>query len=222
MNLSKFKRPLADNGIGMHFGSVTPRNFEHYLPLLKDMNIKWLVLTSAHCDLIGRVAERCLEEGIMPIARPYTKIDSRAKFSNKARWCKSPYVQIYNEPENYREWEYGMPINYFEIFADKWINQAHGVRSVGCKPGLQVTSPGDLAWMLAFIQMRGETDLWNDMWLALHLYPHLGCPPWCDEHDDDVLSFLKYAEVCEDIMGFVQFCDYLTTSSHSAIGFSLA
>jgi len=200
--LAKFPRPPDDNGLGMHFGSVTPRNFEHYLPLLKDMNIKWLVLTSAHCDLIGRVAERCLEENIMPIARPYTKIDSRAKFSNKARWCKSPYVQIYNEPENPREWEYGVPEDCLNRFWYKWIGAAHAVRSVGCKPGLQVTSPKDLRTILNYMTIRSEdTDLWPDMWLALHLYPHLGCPPTCIQHDDDALSFLKYDEVAYEISG---------------------
>lgn len=196
-------RPPDDNGIGIHFGSVTPRNFEEYLPLLKDLCVKWLVLADDSPDLIGRVATRCLEEGIMPIVRPQTPIDANANFANKARWCKSPYVQIYNEPEDSREWDYGRPRSWWGIFREKWVTQAHRVRSEGCKPGLQITNPDDLELMLDYMVDMGDEDLWPDMWLALHLYPHLGCPPTCIEHEDDILGFLKYAEVCEEIMGFV-------------------
>jgi len=177
---------------------------EKYLPLLKELHIKWVVLCDESPDLIGHASTRLLQEGIMPIARPDTKIDAHPNFANKAMWCKAPYIQVYNEPGDVREWEYGRPNGWFAMFQDKWIAKAHQVRSVGCKPGLQVMNPWELETIL--LGMRDvwlETDLWPDMWLAPHLYPSHRCEPTCTEHEDDVLGFLRYAEVCKEIMGFV-------------------
>ena len=203
MNLSKFPRPKDDSGIGIHFGSPTPRSIEKYLPILKAMRAKWVVLASESPDLIGRVAPILLENDIMPIARPQTMIDSRPNFASKARWCKSPYVQVFNEPGDDREWEHRRPKNWWEIFRRKWVAQAHRVRSEGCYPGLQVMNTLELKAMLKYMRYMGDEDLWPDMWLSIHAYPAHGCPPACTEHEDDLLSFLMYAKVCEEIMGFV-------------------
>jgi len=196
-------RPPNDNGVGIHFGSPTLPNIEKYLPTLIDMRAKWVVLADESPDLIGKVAPILIDNGIMPIARPQTYLDSRPNWANKARWCKSPYVQIYNEPGDTREWEHKRPSEWWGIFVEKWIGAAHKVRSVGCYPGLQVTSTDELRWMLQDMSARYETDLWSDMWLSLHLYPSEGCAPIATCHEDDMLAFLKYAEVCEEIMGFV-------------------
>jgi len=199
----KWPRPPNDNGIGIHFGDCLPKRVKKFLPLLKELHVKWVVLADESPDLIGKCAPMFLEEGIMPIARPQTPIDAHPRFSNKARWCKSPYVQIYNEPGDSREWDYGKPEDWWEIFMDKWVKQAHGVRSAGCYPGLQVIDAGELQKMLLYMVEQNETDLWPDMWLSVHSYPILGCPPVCTKHEDDVLGFLKFVKVCKEIMGFV-------------------
>lgn len=86
------------------------------------------------------------------------------------------------------------------------------MRSVGCYPGLQILGARTMSedeskttlWdFLVEMKRRGEETLWEDMFLALHLYPCTGCPPQNRCHEDDVLAFLDYAEVCEEIMGFV-------------------
>jgi len=196
-------KPPNDNGVGIHFGSVPMRYIEQYLPLLKELHIKWAVLCDESPDLIGHASTRLLQEGIMPVARPDTKIDAHPNFANKARWCKTPYIQVFNEPGDVREWDHGRPRESWAIFVEKWIAKAHQVRSVGYKPGLQVMNPDELRWMLLHMGARGEKDLWPDMWLALHLYPSHECFPACTEHEDDVLGFLRYAKVCEEIMGFI-------------------
>ena len=202
MNLLDFPRPPEDNGMGIHWGNCSNRSFDRYWPLFESLKFKWVVLASESEEDIGYLARRFKEHGVMPIARPQRPINQLADFAHFTRVCNSPYVQIYNEPENYREWEGHRPRGWWEFFKGKWITQAHRVRSEGCYPGLQVTSPEDLKDMLTTLAFE-EGDLVDSIWLSLHLYPHKGCPPTCTEHEDDILGFLRYAEICEDIIGFV-------------------
>lgn len=202
MKLSDWPRPIDDNGIGIHFGNVTKRALDRYLPLLKDLHIKWVVLASESDENIGKVATQLLQENIMPIARPQRPINRPAHFGHLAEACRSPFVQIYNEFGDQREWWYRKPQDWWEYSKKKWIKQAHRVRSVGCYPGLQVMDTEELKDILIDIVFN-EGDLIDHIWLSLHLYPHKGCPPTCMEHEDDVLGFLRYAKACEEVVGFV-------------------
>lgn len=203
MNLEDWPRPPEDNGRGIHFGNVTERALDKYLGLLKELQVQWVVLASESNENIGKVATGLLAEGIMPIARPQRPINQPADFGYLAESCKSPYVQIYNEFGDDREWrDHRRPEDWWEYSQDKWIRKAHQVRSVGCFPGLQVMSLDELYDILNLMIESGDSDLFSDMWLSLHLYPPLGCPPSCTEHGElDVLAWRLYDELCHEITG---------------------
>ena len=198
-------RPPKDNGLGIHWADVTLASLETYLPIAKALHLKWIVLCDGDPVRIGKVASVLSAEGIMPIARPDSKINGNRDFRAAAKQCNSPYVLVFNEFSDDREWRGGRrPDNWRFIAMDKWIGGAHAVRSVGCYPGLQVMSPDELSDMLSWMEAGGDDVLWPDMWIALHQYSALGCPPDCTKHGEyDILGFQGYADVCLKQMGYV-------------------
>lgn len=195
--------PKKDNGVGVHFGDVRIQNVQKYLPEMKAMGITWTVLCAESDGDIAKAVPEFLENGIMPVVRVDRKINRGQDWYSLTRKCGSAYMQIYNEPSDEREWARTCPRDHWAKFRDKWMGAAHGVRAAGGFPGLQVTSPFDLQDMLNYMKATGDDVLWPDMWLSLHLYPHKGCPPSCMLHEDDVLGFLRYAEVCLKTVGYV-------------------
>lgn len=205
MHLAEFPRPAADSGMGIHWADVTLASLETYLPIAKALRLKWIVLCDGDPVRIGKVASALSAEGIMPIARPDSKINGNRDFRAAAQQCNSPYVIVFNEFGDEREWRGGRrPANWREIARDKWIGGAHAVRSAGCHPGLNVMSPDELWDMLAWMKLHADDVLWPDMWIALHQYPALGCPPDCTKHEEyDILGFGVYRDVCLAWMGYV-------------------
>jgi hypothetical protein len=214
-NYPRFPKPIRDSGVGIHFGNCTVANLERWLPDLKALHMKWVVLASESEEDIGRVSARLLQEGIMPIARPQKRINCGADFGILARRCGTPYVQIYNEPGiDATAWRKGeIPKNYQEIHLNKWIAQAYKVRAAGYKAGLQIGDPAELYDFLIEMKRRGDDSLWPDMWLALHLYPPLTkpplhpnppyiCTPDCTEHYFAPQGFRPFAAACEAVIGY--------------------
>jgi len=205
---SKFLKPLKNTGRGIHLGEITVNKIENNLHHLKELGMVWAMLCAQSEENLGLAVEILEQEGIIGIARPFRKIDSSAAFGVIAPITHAKYIQIYNEPENEREWLYDMlpDIDPFIMFSQKWVNQAHGVQAAECFPGLQVTSTEDLKKMLQFIK-EDDPMLLEDMWLSIHLYPIKRngnvCPVDCMEHETCMLGFLKYAEVCKEEIGFV-------------------
>jgi len=205
VSLDKFPRPPKNNGLGIHFGDVSLPMLDKYLPLLKELHMKWVVLCDGDPVRIGKVASVLSAEGIVAIARPDSKINGNRDFRAAAKQCNSPYVIVFNEFGDDREWKRSQrPHNWQEIAWDKWIGGAHAVRSAGCYPGLQVMSPDELHGILGWMKLHGDDVLWPDIWIALHQYPAFGCPPDCTKHGEyDILGFQGYADVCLKQMGYV-------------------
>jgi len=167
MNIKDWPRPAGDTGIGVT-ASVTQKSIDRWLPEMKEMGIKWVVLGNDSQELIGRAAARYRQEGLMPIARPHRKINRKQAWYQLALTCNSPYIILYNEPEDPREWAgEKRREDYWHYFLDKWFHGADAVIAAGCNPGLQVTSPGDLE---AFLWAVDDPAIWDKMWLALHCY----------------------------------------------------
>lgn len=205
-----FPIPPKDNGVGVHFFNAKPTTIEEYMPTMKELHMTWVVLCEESDDNIAKVVPTFLENGIMPVVRVDRKINRGQDWYALTKKCGSPYMQIYNEPSGDREWAGNRPGDWWQKFKDKWIGAAYAVRAAGGHPGLQIESPegtseepSGLKDMLLYMKERGETALWEDMWLALHLYPEIGCPPTATCHDSDALGFLQYATICREIMGFV-------------------
>jgi hypothetical protein len=210
MRLEDWPTPPKTNGVGGHFGTPSAANIDEFLPLMKALHMTWVVLADDSKELIGRAVPKFLDNGIMPIVRVNRKINRGQDWYDITKITGSPYTIIYNEPSREAEWAGNIPGGWWEKFRDKWIGAAYAVQAAGSHPGLQVESPrgtakepSGLRDMLLYMKERGETSLWEGMWLALHLYPEIGCPPSATCHDSDALGFLQYAAVCEEIMGFV-------------------
>lgn len=212
MNLQGWPIPPKNNGIGHHFGDMTVANFDRWLPDIKALHVKWLVLASQSEGQIGRVAERCYQEDIMPIARPIRVINGGADFGLLASRCKTRYIQIFNEADLWRKDI--QPDNWEEIYLRNWVAQAHKVRGVGCLPGYNAMSPQDVEDMLIYMKANGDDGLFPDMWLALHLYPPLVKPPlhaeWpyvcgpnCTEHPEFApRGFEAFAAASTEVIGY--------------------
>lgn len=198
-------RPEGDNGVGVHSGVETPKGITKLLPDLKRLHIKWIVLANNNPKVLAKSSRILREEGIMPIIRKQAPINGFTNFAYVASICDSPYYLIYNEPGDDREWRRNhRPPGWWEIFREKWVKQAHNVRSVGKHPGLQLMDLTEYHDMLTWMKEQGEESLFQDMWVAPHIYPPLGCPPACTEHGTfDMLGIRDYALVCKDVMGFV-------------------
>lgn len=211
MRLEDWPRPRPrDNGVGIHFFNAKPTTVEDYMPVMKELGMTWVVLCEESDGNIAKAVPKFLENGIMPIVRVDRKINRGQDWYALTKKCGSPYMQIYNEPSGDREWAGTRPGDWWEKCRDKWIGAAHAVRAAGSHPGLQVESPrgtakepSGLEDMLNYMKTTGNDSLWPDLWLALHLYPEIGCPPTATCHDSDVLGFLQYATICREIMGFV-------------------
>lgn len=210
MRLDDWPRPPKDNGVGVHFFNAKPATVEEYMPTMKELHMTWVVLCEESDDNIAKAVPKFLENGIMPIVRVDRKINRSQDWYALTKKTGSPYTIAYNEPSGDREWAGNRPGNWWERFRDKWIGAAHAIRAAGSHPGLQVESPrgtiedpSGLEDMLLYMKVTGNDSLWPDIWLALHLYPEIGCPPTATCHDSDALGFLQYASVCQEIMGFV-------------------
>ena len=196
-------KPPDDNGVGIHSGVETPGRIIRLLPDLKRLHIKWIVLANNNPKVLAESSRILHEEGIMPIIRKQAPIDGHTNFGYVASICDSPYYLIFNEPGDDREWRGRVPSNWWEVFREKWVKQAHNVRRAGKYPGLQLMDLTEYHDMLTWMKAQGEQELFHDMWIAPHIYPPLGCPPDCTEHGVfDMLGIRDYALVCKDVVGF--------------------
>jgi len=204
VNLKDWPRPPGDNGVGVHAGRATIGRMRRNLPILKELHIKWVVLADNDPSVVARAANFLYAQGIMPLVRKQAPVDGRTQFRYVAAMCDSPYFLIFNEPGDDRQYNKPKPDNWWDIFRNKWVRQAYGVRSVGKYPGLQLMDLSEYHDMLTWMKEEGHSDLFGEMWMAPHIYPPLGCPPDCTEHGVfDMLGIRDYASVCEDVVGFV-------------------
>ena len=70
-----------------------------------------------------------------------------------------PYVQIYNEPADGREWNGKRPDNYVNVFANHWARQAAVVFDAGGYPGLQVMGKDELDAAIDAVGVQVELDV---------------------------------------------------------------
>lgn len=149
-------------------------------------------------------AKGCVDAGIMPLVRIQKPIDRPANFGRLATFALaagSRLVQIYNEPGDPREWD-DIPPDWISIFAQRWVAQAHRVRSVGALAGLQVLSLTTLRYVFDAVD---DPTLWESVFFIPHNYGYK-TPYWPPEYHldgDGPLGFLDFAEEFQQELGFV-------------------
>jgi len=179
MNLRDFPRPKNDNGIGLHFrlDLVETENKPHIsqgVEWLQQINAKWTLVAGQDWMQIGKAARLCWDAGIMPVCRLVCKIDK--PFIDWETGVKTlldlgipAYMQIFNEPGDYREWKNEVPK--IDVFGSKWADAAGRVYGAGGLPGMGGVL-GEDEWLAAFNAVEGgaQNELWSKAWFCVHNY----------------------------------------------------
>ena len=173
--LKTYPRPPHDNGRGLHFhldlsdGSIA-RNIER----LKYIDATWTLIYAPDELQTKRSAKACWEAGIMPVVRIAKQVD---KFFDPVPFVKAmqevgvpPYVQIYNEPADSREWDGKRPDNYRQVFGEKWARHAAAVFDAGGYPGLQVMGKSELDAAIDAVAAINRKDIWTRAVFVVHNY----------------------------------------------------
>jgi len=186
MELWEWPRPPEDNGLGIHLGlDFREEALAEELSRVKDLGLKWVLLVPGDEIQMERAIRLFWPQGIMPVVRPYTLIDGGHDFVRDVRIMQDcgvpPYIQIYNEPSDNREWS-DVPQGSrgkrpdLPLFVSKWVDKALAVYDAGGFPGLQVLDVGLLREVIAETRRRGVMHLWGRAWFCPHNYG-LNHPP---------------------------------------------
>ena len=221
MRLQEFPRPSNDNGWGIHFGLDLRQNaLDTYVPKMVELDLHWCLV--AHTDelQLARAAQAIWSAGIMPVSRWVGGIDqNNLDFVQFVSVLKNlnipPYVQIFNEPGDQREWKNGQPN--IDMFIARWVDHASRVANSGGFPGLQVLDANELRAVMRALKSANATTVIERMWFCAHAYGANHPPdypydsrnqqdhPGSTIFDDDAsaLAFLTFADVFKQELGFV-------------------
>jgi hypothetical protein len=238
--LRTYPRPPRDNGIGLHFHvDLTPELIQRTVTNLKSIRATWTMIFAADEQLAERAALACFRAGIMPVVRiaklidepfdpaPYVHALRRALGASDFPHdpARPPlYVQIYNEPEDWREWMphekppgWQKPSNWPEIFGRNWAHQAVRVYDAGGYPGIQTLDRDGFDVAVDAIAAMNRTDIWQRAFFAHHNYGENHPPdyPYDARNQQDhpgrtilddyicALKFLAHASWMQERLGFV-------------------
>ena len=213
--LRSFPRPANDNGRGLHFSiDLRDESIAWTVANLRSIDTRWTLIYAQDELQSGRAARACWNAGIMPVVRVGKKINEPCDSMPYVRELKAigapPYVQIFNEPSDGREWRSPVPADALQVFARNWANQAAAVVDAGGYPGLQVLEKEELDAAIDAVAEIKRTDIWERAFFCLHnyganhppIYPYdIGKTVFEDFYG--VLSFLAFAKWMQERIGFV-------------------
>ena len=144
-HLKTFPRPKNDNGIGLHFhldlrDEIIAETIEH----LRSIRATWTLIYAQDELQAKRAAAACWQQGIMPVVRIGSKIngpmvDPVPFVEALTAIGAPPYVQLFNEPEDPREYvDDETPDDWAPIFGQSWASAAARTVAMGGYAGLQV------------------------------------------------------------------------------------
>jgi hypothetical protein len=231
--LKHYPRPPKDNGIGLHFhldlrDDIIRDTVDH----LTSIRATWTLIYAQDELQAEKAATACFRAGIMPVVRPGRLVDEGfdpkpyVEALRKALAAsdfphdeKNPplYVQIYNEPEDEREWSNERPKNWAGIFGRNWANVAVQVYDAGGYPGIQVLDRPGFDAAVDSVAALGRQDIWQRAFFAHHNYGsnHPADYPYDERNQLDapgqtilgdytaVLKFLAHAAWMKERLGFV-------------------
>ncbi len=215
-HLRTFPRPPQDNGFGLHFRiGLTEESIAWTVERLKSIHARW-TLIYAQDELQAEAAARATwAAGIMPCTRIGKRIDEgfdpEPYVTALKRVDAPPYIQIFNEPGDTREWRKdALPPGWLGTFGINWARMAARVVDAGGYPGLQVLERNELDAAIDAVAAIGRPDIWDRAWFSLHnyganhppAYPYdLGLTVFDDFYG--VLSLLAFARWMQERIGFV-------------------
>jgi hypothetical protein len=227
-HLRAFPRPPQDNGIGLHFhldlpdpqtSTLIADTVEH----LKSIRATWTLIYAQDEQQAARAARPCWAAGIMPVVRIGAKINGPSidpgPYVRLLKAIGAPlYVQVYNEPEDPREWVNDQrPDDWAQIFGRNWGSTAAAVIREGGYAGLQVLSREAFDAAVDGVPGQGKAGLWQRAFFVQHNYAenHPPAYPYDERNQQDApgqtilgdtlgtLSFLAYAAWMKERLGFV-------------------
>ncbi|HRW04439.1 MAG TPA: hypothetical protein P5121_05065 [Caldilineaceae bacterium] len=221
-HLKTFPRPPRDNGRGLHF-HLDLRDFSiaETVQRLQSIHATWTLIYAQDELQAQRAAKACWAAGIMPVVRIGKKIDEFVDTEQYVRALQAinvpPYVQIYNEPGDGREWEEERPNNYTKVFGERWARHAAKTVDVGGYAGLQVMGKEELFAAVDAVAAMGRQDIWQRAFFVVHNYGvnHPPAYPYDEltqrehpgrtilEDSVSILSFLAFAKWMQERIGFV-------------------
>ena len=213
--LRSFPRPANDNGRGLHFSiDLRDESIAWTVANLRSIDARWTLIYAQDELQAGRAARACWDAGIMPVMRVGKKINEPCDSIPYVRELKAvgapPYIQIFNEPSDGREWRNPVPPDALQVFALNWASQAAAVVDAGGYPGLQVLEKEELDAAIDAVAEIKRTDIWERAFFCLHnyganhppIYPYdIGKTVFEDFYG--VLSFLAFAKWMQERIGFV-------------------
>ena len=213
--LRSFPRPANDNGRGLHFSiDLRDESIAWTVGNLRSIDARWTLIYAQDELQAGRAARACWDAGIMPVVRIGKKINEFFDSVAYVRVLQSigapPYIQIFNEPTDDREWENPRPADLLRVFGRNWARQAAAVFDAGGYPGLQVLEKDELGAAIDAVAEINRTDIWERAFFCTHnyganhppAYPYdLGMTVFDDFYG--VLSFLAFAKWMQERIGFV-------------------
>lgn len=206
-------RPENDTGLVFHgplsgYSNNSKAGFDNVMRLARDLKGKWMVMYPGDTGQAAFAANEAKEFGMMPIIRPKVKIDDGFidwkgyVAAAQGAGFQSPYIQIFNEPGDDREYNSKSPN--LDLFADKWVKAAREIIAAGGRPGLQIQSREDLDTVLRHVSK--DDLLWQKVWFSMHDYADNQAPPEqkAKAEDDKVfLSAERWGDVFMSRIGFV-------------------
>jgi len=230
--LQGYPRPPRDNGIGLHFHLDLRDYFiAETVENLKSIRATWTCIYAQDELQTERAAAACFAAGIMPVVRIGRRIDEPvepAQFVHGLRrawqaagWGGAPeplYVQLYNEPEDLREWVGGvLPRDWARRFGETWAREAPRIVDAGGYVGIQVLDRFGFDEAVDAVARNGQQTIWDRAFFVHHNYGQNHPPaypydaikqaerPGITILEDHVasLKFLAHAAWMQERLGFV-------------------
>ncbi len=230
--LRRYPRPPRDNGIGLHFHLDLRDHFiAETVENLKAIRATWTLIYAQDELQTERAGRACFAAGIMPVVRIGRQVDESvdpAQFVHGLRrawqatgWGGEPeplYVQLYNEPEDLREWTDGaLPGDWARRFGETWAREAPSIVAAGGYVGIQVLDRFGFDEAVDAVARNGQQHIWDRAFFVHHNYGQNHPPAYPydaikqGEHpgmtilQDHIgaLKFLAHAAWMQERLGFV-------------------
>ena len=222
--LSDWPRPSGDNGWGLHFlplAAFDEFTLDLFIYHMLELDLRWVTVYYENEPSLRLAAEKFRDAGMMvvwrPKVRPYEPYPAHLierDLTILRQAGMPPYIQLFNEPTLGQEWD-GRPYDW-NLYLRHFLDAADATYATGGYIGVQDIDPDSLARLLDVVKEQ-KPYLLPEMFFIPHCYGSNHPPDYPydvlnqatfgttieDDHNASVLCFLKYADVWQDIVGFI-------------------
>lgn len=191
-HLQTYPRSPRDNGIGLHFHlDLRDQFIAETVAHLKEIRATWTLIYAQDELQTERAARACFAAGIMPVVRigklidkpadPVPFVEGLRRAWKSAGWgspgnasAEPLYVQLFNEPEDPREWvAQHTPGDWAEQFGRRWAEDAPRIVEAGGYVGIQVLERAGFDRAVDHLAASGKQisdSVWQRAFFVHHNY----------------------------------------------------